>query len=104
MTNNVWYVNSTMIIRLSSLVDQDGDPVEDATVEMTECVDCDGDTPEGLSLPVTLTHDADGTYEATLDEEIEIDAGDTLYAKIVATSGATVREFNTIIRCRESKG
>ena len=102
--SNVWYVNSTMIIRLNDLVDQDGDPVETATVEMTECVDCDGNTPSGLSLPVTLTHDSEGTYEATLDDEIEIEAGETLYAKIVATAGATTREFNTTIRCRNSKG
>lgn len=102
---SVWYINTTMLLRLDALVDQDGDPVTAATVEMTKCVDCDGNTPDGLSLPLTLSHTADGTYEAELDADIELTEFDVLTATIVATepAGAT-REWEDTIVVRQSTG
>jgi hypothetical protein len=103
--SSVWYINTTMILRLESLVDQDGDPIEDATVEMTECVDCDGNTPGELTLPLTLTHTADGNYEATIDADVEVEDGARLTATIVATeTGGATREWQETITVRRSKG
>jgi hypothetical protein len=91
---SVWFINTTMVIRLESLVDQEGDPVVAATVEMTECVDYHGETPVGLTLPLALVHQGAGTYEATLDAGVEISEGVILTATIVATApGGTTREW-----------
>lgn len=88
MSATVYFYQNDMLLRLTGLTDINGDAIEDATVELVSLLDCDDETPDGITLPLTLTHQSAGTYEATVDDELDVEPGDVYTGKIVATSAS----------------
>lgn len=106
MTTLVLYVDNDMILRLPDVVDDAGDPITTATVELTELLDCDGNTPDGIALPLTLFHDSGGTYEAEIEDTIDVEDGDVYQAKIVvsSSSGDGAWFYEIVVRKRTGVG
>jgi hypothetical protein len=99
--SSVLYVNTTSLLRLVGLRDRDGDLVLAATVELTELNDRNGDAVTGISLPLSLAAVGDGSYEGEIPETVDVAAGDTLKARVVATFGALVATFFERVLVRE---
>jgi len=81
----VYYRNSTMILEMTQLQDQDGQPVVGATVE-AEITRLDGSAIPGITSPAALSDEGAGRYQVTIPG-IELAKGS--YIAIVVTSVAS---------------
>jgi len=103
MSTSVLYTGTDMILSLAGLVDDAGDPITNATVELTELEDCDGVTPDGITLPLALNHVDAGTYEGQIEDSIEVTVGQVFTGKIEVTSTAGDSSwYETIVVRRRS--
>lgn len=88
--------NITLTLR-DSITNQ---PVSGATVEAT-LYDMAGDEVGPDPWPITMQEGAEpGEYMATLDAGLEINAGHTYRAVIIATDGGTRRESEMMLIAR----
>ena len=81
----VYYRNSTMIMEVTQLQDQDGAAVVGATVE-AEITKLDGSAIPGITSPAALSDEGAGKYQVTIPG-IELVKGS--YIAIVVTSTAS---------------
>ena len=84
----VYYRNSTMILEMTQLQDQDGAAVVGATVE-AEITRLDGSAIPGITSPSTLSDEGAGKYQLTVPG-IELVKGSYIAIKVTSTaSGLT---------------
>jgi hypothetical protein len=90
-------------LRLEDLVDEDGLPVTDATVELTTLTDRAGNAVEGILLPTPMLHISGGDYQCALPATLGVTA-DKIYkatARAVA-NGAAAPFTETLIAARRA--
>lgn len=84
--------SSTCQLGATSLVDDSGAAITDATVTAT-IYNTLGVAVAGQAWPVTLAHDVGGNYYATLDAGINVDVGKRYFAEVLAVSGASQKTW-----------
>jgi hypothetical protein len=85
--------NSTLLVTIPALVDDDATAVVAATVQITGITDTGGDAVGADEMPITLAHVSAGKYEGSIPHDIGMANGRRYTVTIQATSGSLVRTW-----------
>lgn len=84
------YVGNDTVLELvgeGRLEDQDGNPVESATVEAT-LLEPDGTEVSGVTWPVALSDEGDGEYSGVIPSDVQVTKGNRYGLQLVAEAGS----------------
>lgn len=81
---------STNILEITVTDPVTGDPVTNATVEITALYDTAGDEVTGQTWPLAMAHTALGVYRGVLEHDIDVEPGQTVFAEYTVTQSTNV--------------
>lgn len=85
--------DSTLLVTITQLVDDDDAAVTGATVTITGIADVNGTAIGADEMPITLNHVADGKYEGSIPHDIGMSQGKRYVVTIRAVSGSLTRTW-----------
>lgn len=85
--------DSTLLVTVSALVDEDSAAVTGATVQITGIADVSGTAVGADDLPITLTGDGTGAYEGSIPHDIGMNQGMRYVVTIKAVNGSLTRTW-----------
>ena len=94
-------IGTDQTIILSSLANENGEAVTNATVEAT-LTTIGGEEVQGQNWPVSLSHEGNGKYQTVLEDTLDLTPGRHYVITVVAELGQTKRTWRQTFKARWS--